>query len=172
MKDNTGIKGKISWKLIDASGAVKEQGESTNIVTNQGDDYYVDQLSDAGGSVAQLFVLGTGSDAVAKSDTWVSGYFSNNGTVAGTAGQVAITTHPTAGSENTLRYTGTFSAGYATQNGITRVGLANMVASADGNGTPNASTTFFIAHGTIDPTVNKGASDTLVVTWDHTFLGA
>ena len=29
------------------------------------------------------------------------------------------------------------------KNGITRVGLANMVASADGNGTPNGTTTFF-----------------------------
>ena len=172
MNDKSGIKGKITWKLIGKDGVIKNSGESTNIVTNQGDDYYVDQLSDAGGSVAQIFVLGTGTASVGKTDTWVSGYFSNNGTTDGTAGAVAITTHPTGGSENTLRYSGTFAAGYATQDGITRIGLANMVAAADGNGTPNASTTFFIAHGTIDPTVNKGASDTLVVTWDHTFLGA
>ena len=39
---------------------------------------------------------------------------------------------------------GTYSAGYTTQNGITRVGLANMVASADGNGTPNGTTTFLL----------------------------
>jgi hypothetical protein len=47
-----------------------------------------------------------------------------------------------------------------------------MVAAADGNGTPDDDTTFFIAHGTIDPTVNKGASDTLVVSWYHTLLGS
>lgn len=170
--EKSSIKGVIRYTLFDNEGNVKAKGETTNIVTNGGDDYYVDQLSDAGGSVAQAFFLGTGTANVGKSDSWVAGYFSGNGTTVAGSGAVAITTHPTGGSENTLRYSGTFTAGYATQNGITRIGLANMVAAADGNGTPNNTTTFFIAHGTINPTVNKGASDTLVVTWDHTFTGA
>ena len=170
MNEKTGITGHISWKLIDASGKVKSEGESDNIVTTQGDHYYVDQLSDAGGSPAALMVLGTGAGTPAKADTWVSGYFEGNGTTAATAGEVAISTH--ASSASVLQYVGTFSAGYATQDGITRVGLANMVASADGNGTPDDDTTFFIAHGTIDPTVNKGASDTLVVSWYHQLLGS
>ena len=170
MNEKTGITGHISWKLIDASGNIKQQGESENIVTTQGDHYYVDQLSDAGGSVAQLMVLGTGAGTPAKADTWVSGYFEGNGAIAGTAGSVTISTH--ASSASVLQYVGTFSAGYATQNGITRVGLTNMTPAADGNGTPDDSASFFIAHGTIDPTVNKGASDTLVVSWYHTVLGA
>jgi len=117
-------------------------------------------------------VLITSYTAVAKVDTWVVSYFAGNGTIGDTQGSVTISTHPTAGSENTLRYVGTFEAGYATEDGIQRVGLTNMVASADGNGTPNGSTTFFVAHGTLDPIVNKGASDTLVITWDQTFLGS
>ena len=75
-------------------------------------------------------------------DTWVGGYFADNGTIAGTAGSAAITTN--SGTPTNLQYMGTYSAGYATQNGITRVGLANMVASADGNGTPNGTTTFLL----------------------------
>lgn len=172
MNNKSGIKGKINLSLFDKTGKLKQEVVVENIVTNQGDDYYVDQLSDAGGSAAQAFFLGTTLGTPGKGDTWVDGYFSNNGSTGAGEGAVAITTHPTGGSENTLRYTGTFSAGYATQNGIVEVGIANMVAAADGNGTPNATTTFFIAHGTLSTSVNKGASDTLVVTWDHTFLGA
>lgn len=170
--ENSSIKGIIRYTLYDEKGNIKQEGETTNIVTNGGDDYYVDQLSNQDGSVAQAFFLGTGTANVSKSDSWVAGPFSGNGTNVAGSGLVAITTHPTGGSENTLRYTGTYVAGYSTQNDIQRIGLANMVAASDGNGTPDNSSTFFIAHGTISPTVNKGASDTLVVTWDHTFLGA
>lgn len=167
MESKMKIKGFIAYKLIDESGNVKAEGKTTNIITEAGLKYYVDQLTDAGGSAVQLMVLGTGTAAVGTGDLWVGGYFSGNGTIAGTAGSVTAVTN--SGTATNVQYVGTFSAGYATQDGITRVGLANMVASADGNGTPNGSTTFFVAHGTISPTVNKGASDTLVVTWDHTF---
>lgn len=172
MNDIGQIKGKITYTLFDVNGNVKQKGETTNIVTNQGDDYYVDRLSDAGAGTAKQFSLGTGAGTPGKADTWVTGYFANNGTAIAGSGAVAVTTHPTAGSENTLRYSGTFTAGYATQTGITAVGISNMAPAADGNGTPNGTTTMFIAHGTLNPSVNKGASDTLVITWDHTFLGA
>jgi hypothetical protein len=164
MNETTKIRGFIAYKLIDSQGNVKAEGNTTNIVTEQGLKYYVDQLSASNGSVAQLIALGTGTTAVSTANTWVGGYFAGNGTIAGTAGSAAIT-----GSGTALQYVGTFSAGYATQDGITRVGLTNMVAAADGNGTPNGTSTFFIAHGTIDPTVNKGSADTLVVTWNHLF---
>lgn len=167
MESKTKIIGWIGYKLFDDKGNLKQEGKTKNVVTEQGLKYYVDQLSDSGGSAVQLMVLGTGTVAVGTGDTWVGGYFSDNGTIAGTAGSVTAITN--AGTPTNLQYVGTYSAGYATQTGITRVGLANMVAAADGNGTPNATTTFFVAHGTITPTVNKGASDTLVVTWDHIF---
>lgn len=172
MNDKGYIKGKITYTLFDKNGNVKQEGVTNNIVTNQGDDYYVDRLSDQGAGTAKQFSLGTGAGTPGKADTWVTGPFSNNGTAVAGSGAVAVTTHPTAGSENTLRYSGTFTAGYATQTGITAVGISNMNPAADGNGTPNGTTTMFIAHGTLNPSVNKGASDTLVITWDHTFLGA
>lgn len=170
MNSSTTLKGTIKYRLYDDRGSLKQEGESLNAITVQGNAYYVDQLSDAGGSVAQIMVLGTGTADVGTTDTWVAGPFSGNGTTTGTGGQVGIATN--GGTPNSLQYSGTFAAGYATQDGITRVGITNTIASADGNGTPNATTTFFIAHGTISPTVNKGASDTLVVTWDHLFTGS
>lgn len=172
MKSSVGIKGVIEYQLFDESGNLKQAGTTENIVTTQGNNYYVDQLSDSGGSQAAAMFLGTGTTAVATTDTWVGGYFSDNGTTDGTAGGLSGNIETDSGTANALKYIGTFAAGYATQNGITRVGMANMVAAADGNGTPDDSTTFFISHGTISPTVNKGASDTLVVTWRHVFAGS
>jgi hypothetical protein len=170
MKEVTGLKGVVRYRLFDKDGNLKQEGKGCNIVTTQGDNYFVDQLSDSGGAAISLIALGTGTAAVGKADTWVGGPFSGNGTITAGGGSVAAVTN--AGTPGNLEYMGTFAAGYATQDGITRAILINMNPSADGNGTPNGSTTFCVAHGTVSPTVNKGASDTLVITWDITFLGS
>jgi hypothetical protein len=170
MKELTKLTGVIRYKLYDKDGNLKQEGKGCNIVTTQGDNYFVDQLSDAGGDAVDLIALGTGSDNVAKADVWVSGPFSANGSAVGTAGGVSAATN--SGTPANLQYVGTFNPGYATQDGITRAILTNLDPSADGNGTPDGATEFCVAHGTIDPAVNKGSADTLVITWDISFLGA
>jgi len=170
MNSITGLKGIVRYQLFDKDGNLKQEGKGCNIITTQGDRYYVDQLSDIGAVAVKLIALGTGTNDVAKADTWVSGFYADNGTVTAGGGSVIAKTN--AGTPANLQYVGTFAAGYATQDGITRAILTDLDPSADGNGTPNGSTTFCVAHGTISPTVNKGASDTLVITWDVTFLGA
>lgn len=170
MESKVGLKGYVSYKLYDENWNIKQSGNSCNIVTTQGDRYFVDQLSDQGAASIKYMVLGTSSVAVNKADTWVGSYFAGNGSAA--AGQGTVNPVTNSGTPGNLQLVGTFGAGYATVSGITRVGYTNVTASADGNGTPNASTTFFIAHGTVSPTVNKGANDTLVITWDISLLGA
>lgn len=170
MKETTGLKGVVRYKLFDQWGNLKQEGKGCNIVTTQGDNYFVDRLSDASGAAVKLMALGTGTVAVDKADTWVSGYFSANGSATTGKGSVAAATN--SGTPGNLQYVGTFAAGYATQDGITRAILTNLDPSADGNGTPNGTTTFCVAHGTVTPTVNKGANDTLIITWDISFLGA
>lgn len=165
-----GLTGHVTYQLFDKDGSIKQVGSACNIVTTQGDRYFVDQLSDAGAAAIKYMVLGTSTTAVAKADTWVGSSFAGNGSAA--AGQGTVSPVTNSGTPANLQLVGTFGAGYSTANGITRVGYTNVTASADGNGTPNGTTTFFIAHGTISPTVNKGANDTLVVTWDVSFLGA
>ena len=169
MENKIGLKGYVTYKLFDGSGNLKQLGSACNIVTTLGDQYFVDQLSDAGAATLHLMVLGTSSTNVAKGDTWVGSPFSGNGSAA--AGQGTVNPITNSGTPANLQLVGTFGAGYATANGITRVGYTNMNPSADGNGTPSG-TNFFVAHGTISPTVNKGANDILVVTWDIAFLGS
>ncbi len=170
MNDKAGLSGVVRYKLFDSNGRLKQEGKGCNIVTTQGDRYFVDQLSDAGGVEVSLMALGTGTANVAKADTWVSGYFAGNGNNAATAGGVNGVTN--SGTPANLQYVGTFSPGYATQNGISRAILTNLVPAGDGNGTTNGTTTFCVAHGTVTPSVNKAAADTLVITWDITFLGS
>jgi len=171
MKNTIGLKGHVNYILYDEDGNIKQKGsgKACNIVTTQGDNYFVDQLSDAGAANLHLMVLGTGTANVAKANTWVAGYYAANGSAATGKGTVSPITN--AGTPGNLQLIGTFAAGYGSANGISRVGYTNMNPSADGNGTPSG-TTFFIAHGTIDPAVNKGAADSLVVTWDIVFLGS
>lgn len=164
------LTGEVKYQLFDENGRLKQSGIAHNIVTTQGDNYFVDQLSDSGAASIKLMVLGTGTANVAESDTWVGGYYSGNGSAATGEGTVSPITN--SGTPGNLQLIGTWTAGNATQNNISRVGYTNLNPSADGNGTTNNSTTFFIAHGTISPSVNKGAGDTLVVTWDITFAGA
>lgn len=170
IRSNIGLKGEVKYTLFDESGNVKQKGKAHNIVTTQGNSYFVDQLSDAGGAGIKLMVLGTGAASVAVTDTWVSGGYAGNGSAAAGEGTVSPITN--VGTAGNLQLIGTWTAGNATQSGITRVGYTNLNPAGDGLGTPNASTTFFVAHGTISPTVNKGAGDTLVVTWDISFLGS
>ena len=168
MENKIGLTGKVTYCLYDEIGNLKQAGSACNIVTTQGDRYFVDQLSDAGAATIKLMVIGTGTATVAKADTLVSG--SASGSAAAGWGSVSPVTN--SGTPGNLQLVGTFAAGNATRDSLTRVGYTNLNPAADGLGTPNATTTFFVAHGTISPTVNKGVNDTLVVTWDISLLGA
>lgn len=173
MKSIGKIKGKIVYELFGSDGVLKQSGTTENVITVQGNDYYVDSLGDQNRvSAVDLMVLGTGAVTPGTTDTWVDNPFSNNGSAVGTAGGVTAITN--AGTSASLQYIGTFAAGYATQatDPLTSVGITNLDPSADGNGTPNGTSTFFISHGTLNPSVTKAAGDTLVITWDHLFVGS
>lgn len=171
MQSKSNIKGILKVELFDSVGNLKAKRIVDNVVTTQGSRYYVDQLGNSVGSVAQLIALGTSNTAPGTGDTWLGSPFSGNGTITGdgTAGSVTITTH--SGSLNVLQYIGTFTSGYATQNSIQEAILTNRNPESDGDGTPTGTSTYCISHGTFTA-VNKGADDTLVVTWYHTFTGS
>lgn len=170
MQDYLKLKGVVRYKLFDSLGNLIQEGKGNNIVTYQGAKYVVDQLTGTANDAVDLIALGTGTASVGTGDTWVSGPFSANGSATSTAGGVSAATN--SGTPESIEYIGTFSAGYATQDGITRAILTNLDPSADGNGTPNGSTTFCVAHGTVSPTVNKGANDTLIITWNISLSGS
>ena len=172
--ESVGLNGKSGvYMLFDKDGQIKQSGKVDNLVVNDGDDYFVDQLANTPVITAMdCMVLGTGWTAAAKGDTWVTTGFAGNG--HDTIGEGGLDTgfpkiKPGSGNENILQFQSTFNAGYATQNGIDEAIISN--ANPDGSGgDPGGST--ILAHGELSPTVNKGASDSLVIVWEITFLGA
>jgi hypothetical protein len=163
-----GVTGTIKYSLFDKNNNLKAQGINHNLVVNEGLYYLADkQLSSPAQDAMKQMVLGTGTATPGSADTWVSGPFPGNGTALGTAGSVSPGT--IAGTLNAFRYIGTFGAGYATQNGINEAVVANSSPGTAGT----EPTGQILAHALLSPgTINKGASDTLVITWDFVFNAA
>lgn len=143
-------------------------GEFTNLVTRVGDQYYGERAAGIGSPPGQVtgMHLGTGSTAVAKTGagativTYVSG---SNVAIDGTWPQSSLS-----GSSRRIQWKTTWGAGVATATGIAEVVLTNQ-AIATNSGSPEANS---IARALLSPTINKGALDTLAVTWNHDLLGA
>lgn len=110
--------------------------------------------------------LGTGTTAVAKTGagaaivTYVTG--------SSIAIDGSFPTSALSGSSRRIQWKTTWAAGVATALGIAEVVITNEASLTDVAGT--AANT--VSRALLSPTVNKGASDTLAVTWNHDILGA
>lgn len=109
--------------------------------------------------------LGTGSTAVAKNGAGAA-------LVTYTSGshQAFDATWPQSSSSSgrRIQYKTTYAAGTATASGLNEVVIVNENILADAT-TAAANT---ISRALLSPVVNKGASDSLAITWNHTLLGA
>lgn len=144
MKDSLGIKGEVKLVLRNAKGEIKETRVS-NLVVTAGKNHIADQLSSAPGQGAMSHMaLGTGTGAPAAGDTALGTEIDRN----------ALTSRTDA--TNVVTYVGNWAAGDATNSAIAEAGIFNAGAA----GTMLARATF--------TAINKGASDTLQVTWTVT----
>lgn len=167
LHSDIGVKGTLKWQVRGLDGSVKVEGENHNIVTTEGDNWIADRLSVATKDVMDQMVLGTGTTSPDKADSWVNGTFPNSGAAAGSAGSVSVTATP--GTSNSIRYVGTFGAGYATQNGIAEVIITNVTPGTSGADPESGDV---LCHALLDPIVNKGLLDELIITWDISITGA
>jgi len=164
-KSKTVLRGKVSYKLIGPDGKVKQEGVTHNLVTANGDQYCAAKLYSAPTAMANM-KLGSAETAAAKSGA--GSYIATGDYVSGSA-KACDESSPKAGGTNDIVYFArTWAAGEATASNINRVAIVNNVSDA---GEADATGTLAIA--LLDPKpVNKGADDTLKVTWEITFLGA
>lgn len=139
-------KGRIKFDLYDASGNLKETREINNVVVTVGKNYLATWLTAA--TQADYFMryigLGTGVTAANASDTALNSEL---------ATRVAGTLTP---SSNVWQNVASFGPGVNT-GAITESGIF----SASSGGTLFARQTFAV--------INKGAGDSLQVTWQVTF---
>lgn len=165
--ERLGLKGHGVAILLDASGDLKAAASFENLVTQVGDQLYGER--GAGIVTTPLptgMQLGTGTTAVAKTGAGAAIVtLVANSLVATDGGFPASSLQ---GSARRIQYRTTYAAGTATANGIAEVALVNQ-ATATQTAAPAANT---IARALFASVINKTATDTLVVTWNHDLLGA
>lgn len=167
-RDETAIKGTVVAQVFGPDGELKAEVVTENLITDTGDTYYASRGA-GGAPVAPTGMrLGTGATAPSKNGPGAAIV-----TYVAASNKALDANFPTSASRGAglgarITWQATWGAGLATANGIAEVVLTNEspltnVAGAAGN---------TLARALLNPTVNKGANDTLVVTWYHDFLGA
>jgi hypothetical protein len=147
LKDNVKATGLVTFTLFDAEGNVKEQIDH-NLVVDVGLAYIASRMKDATATAMSHMAVGTGTTAAADAQTAL---VTESARVALTSTTI-VTTSVT---NDSIQYVATFNPGSGTA-ALTEAGLFN----ASSAGTMLARTVF--------PVINKGALDTLTITWKVT----
>ena len=135
--------GKLNVVLRDSEGNVKHSFEVPNLVVTTGLAFIASRMKDTTDTAMSHMAIGTGTTAAAAGDTALDTE----------AARVALTS--TTVTANAIAYVASFGAGTGT-GAITEAGIFN----ASSAGTLLCRTVFDV--------VNKGANDTLQITWTVT----
>jgi hypothetical protein len=148
LDDSLKTKGLVQVQLLDAAGNVKETREIPNLVVNSGLAYIASRIKDSTATAMSHMGVGSGSVAAAAADTGL-------GTQLGRVALDSTTLVTTTATNDAVQYVATFAAGTGT-GAITEAGIFNAASA----GTMLCRTVFAV--------INKGALDTLVITWKVT----
>ena len=144
------MSGHIKIELTDKDGNSRIVVDKKNTFTDAGDAHVADQLSVSPGEAAMGWMsVGTGSTAFAVGSTTLNSELDRNALAASYPEQGA------AANDNVVTYKATWAAGDAT-GAIVEAGIFNSSSA----GSMLAASTFSV--------INKGASDTLTITWQVT----
>lgn len=140
-------RGLVTFTLIDASGQIKEQ-QDHNLVVDSGLAYIASRVKDATAPVMTHMAVGTSTTAEADAQTAL---LAESARVALTSTTIVTTSV----ANDSVQFVATFNPGTGTA-ALTEAGLFNDVSA----GTMLCRTVF--------PVINKGALDTLTITWKVT----
>ena len=164
LKDKMRLRGVVIAELRDKNGELKQREVTRNIVTDQGDDFAKSAIYTAAYSGWGM-KLGTATTTATKSGA--GSFVAAGDYVSGSAQALDDSTPKEGSSANICQFRNQWAAGEATNSNINRVAIVNNTTDA---GEGDATGTFAIA--VFSGAINKGASDTLTVTWNVTYLGA
>ena len=143
LHDTIKMTGDLKIVLTDENGQIKHEQEVKNLVVTVGKNLIASRLKDTTDAAMTHMAIGSGTTAAANGDT-----------ALGTElGRVSLTS--TTVTTNNVAYVATFPAGTGT-GAVTEAGLFNDVSA----GTMLCRTVFSV--------INKGAADTLGITWTVT----
>ena len=143
--DSIKMKGKLNVVLTGPDGAVKESREFDNLVVTVGKNFIASRMKDTTDTAMSHMEVGTGSTAAAVGNTALETPVASS--------RVSLTS--TTVTTNSVAYVATFPAGTGT-GALTEAGIFN----ASSAGTLLCRTVFSV--------INKGAADTLGITWTVT----
>jgi len=135
--------GSLNIVLRDESGNIKEEYTVPNIVTTAGKTFIASRMAGTSSAVMSHMAVGTNNTAAAVGNT----------TLGTEVYRAALTS--TTPSTNTVQYVATFAAGNGT-GALTEAGVFNDATT----GTMLCRTVFSV--------INKGASDSMTITWTVT----
>ncbi len=147
MNDGLKLRGDVAIVLRDKNGNVKDERNINNLIVNTGLNFICDRMKNDETAMTHM-ALGSGSTAAAASDTSLGSQLGS---------REALDSDTV--SSNTITYTSSFEAGDATGS-VTEAGIFN----AASGGTMLCRTVFAV--------VNKGADDSLSVTWTITLTAS
>jgi hypothetical protein len=147
INDSIKSNGIVSFVLTDEFGNVKQQ-EEHNLVVASGLAYLISRAKDATAAAVSHMAVGTGTTAASSGQTALV----TESTRVTLSSTTIVTTNV---ANDAIQYVATFGAGSGT-GALTEAGLFNAVSA----GTMVARTVFGV--------INKGALDTLTITWKIT----
>jgi hypothetical protein len=134
------VSGRLQIKIFDESGNLKDERDLNNLVVTTGKNFIASRTASA---VMSHMAVGSGTSSPVVGDTALGGELGRASLTSGTATNAVAT------------YVATFNAGIGT-GAVTEAGLFNSGV----GGTMLCRTVFAV--------VNKGAADTMTVTWTVT----
>lgn len=147
IQDSIKAKGQLSIVVTGADGQVKENYVVPNLVVTVGKNYIASRMKDAGTPTQMTHMaIGSGSTAADVNDSTLGTQLGTRASLATAGGTVA---------NNVVTYQATFVPGNGT-GAVTEAGIFN------------ASTGGVMLCRTVFAVVNKGADDTMTITWTVT----
>ena len=140
---HVGIKSRVDVRLLDEFGNLKEERIIHNTVTELGDAHVADAMSDKGEGALGYMAVGTGSGQTSASTGLATSLDRN---------ALTSTTQGTGAADNDVVFVGDWAAGDGT-GAITEAGIFL----GDNNTSMNYYADFSV--------INKGAADTLKISW-------
>lgn len=145
VEETVNLKGNLHIVIRDEQGNIKEEREEKNLVVTAGLGYIASRMVGTSSTVMGYMDLGTGTTAAAAGDTGLQTPIAS--------ARTALTSFTASGAVATA--VATFAAGTGT-GAVTEAGIFN----ASSGGTMLCRTVFSV--------VNKGAADSMTITWTIT----
>jgi hypothetical protein len=142
-KETLEMFGRLKIEVFDDKGQIKTVAEVPNLVVTAGKGYIASRMKDTTAGAMSHMAVGTSSTSAAAGDT----------ALGAEAARVALTS--TTVSTNTVTYVASFPPGTGT-GALVEAGILN----ASSAGTMLCRTTFSV--------INKGAADSMTITWTVT----